>query len=73
MFYQVLFFYSHIAIITQPYKLQIGTIAILGAVVSLAVETVSFGDVLVFRYRWDATLAFIGIIILSMVLDEIDF
>jgi len=69
-----IFLLTLIAIITQPYKLQIGTIAILGAVVSLAVGTVSFGDVLIVTdIVWDATLAFIGIIILSMVLDEIGF
>ncbi|MCI0500673.1 MAG: arsenic transporter [Epsilonproteobacteria bacterium] len=69
-----IFLLTLIAIITQPYKLQIGTIAILGAVVSLVVGTVSFGDVLVVTdIVWDATLAFIGIIILSMVLDEIGF
>jgi arsenical pump membrane protein len=63
----LIFLLTLIAIITQPYKLQIGTIAILGALVSLAVGTVSFGDVLIVTdIVWDATLAFIGIIILSI-------
>ncbi|MGM0533817.1 MAG: arsenic transporter [Campylobacterota bacterium] len=61
-------------VIVQPKGLQIGTSAVLGAIVALALGIVSFGDVgIVTSIVWDATLAFIGIIILSMVLDEIGF
>ena len=61
-------------IIWQPRDLQIGTSAVVGAVVALLVGVVSFEDVItVTSIVWDATLAFIGIIILSMVLDEIGF
>ncbi|BCD67150.1 arsenic transporter [Nitratiruptor sp. YY09-18] len=69
-----LFLVVLILIIWQPKGLQIGTTSMLGAIVALLLGIVSWGDVIeVVRIVWDATLAFIGIIILSMVLDEIGF
>lgn len=70
----VIFLATLFLVIYQPKGLQIGTSAIIGAMVALAIGVVSIDDVKsVTSIVWDATLAFIGIIILSMVLDEIGF
>ncbi len=69
-----LFVVTLVFIIWQPRGLQIGTTAVIGAILAVVLGVVSMGDVgTVTSMVWDATLAFIGIIILSMVLDEIGF
>ena len=69
-----IFLITLIFIIWQPKGLNIGTTAIVGALVALALGVVTVNDIwVVTDIVWDATLSFIGIIILSMVLDEIGF
>ena len=69
-----LFLVTLLLVIWQPKGLQIGTSALIGAGMAFVLGIVSIADILVVvSITWDATLAFIGIIILSMVLDDIGF
>ena len=69
-----IFLITLLFVIWQPRGLQIGTTAVIGAIVAFVAGVVSLNDLyIVWDIVWDATFAFIGIIILSLVLDEIGF
>lgn len=67
----LIFVVTLVLVIWQPRGLGIGWSALGGAAVALATGVIQWGDIpTVWHIVWDATFTFVGLIVLSLVLDD---